>query len=55
MTGVQTCALPIYDSWRVYGSKLMYPVANEQWFNFSKMNKKMRKMEKRLKKLEGAK
>ncbi|HEX20077.1 MAG TPA: sulfurtransferase [Acidiferrobacteraceae bacterium] len=43
------------DSWRVYGSKLMYPVANEQWFNFSKMNKKMRKMEKRLKKLEGAK
>lgn len=40
------------DSWRVYGSTLMYPVANEQWFNFSKMNKKMKKMEKKLKKLE---
>jgi len=41
------------DSWRVYGSKLMYPVANEQWYNFSKMNKKVRKLEKKVKKLSG--
>jgi len=40
------------DSWRVYGSKLMYPVENEQWFNFAKMNKQMKKLKKKIKKLE---
>jgi len=40
------------DSWRVYGSTLMYPVENEQWFNFAKMNKVMKKLKKKIKKLE---
>jgi len=40
------------DSWRVYGSTLMYPVAGEQWFNFAKMNKEMRKLKKKVKELE---
>ncbi len=40
------------DSWRVYGSNTAYPVAGEQWYNFSKMNKKMRKLEKKVKGLE---
>jgi len=40
------------DSWRVYGSSLMYPVAGEQWFNFAKMNKQMKKLHKKVQKLE---
>ncbi len=40
------------DSWRVYGSSLMLPVENEQWFNFSKMNKKVRKLKKKVAELE---
>lgn len=40
------------ESWRVYGSQLDYPVAGEQWFNFAKMNKRIKKMEKKMKALE---
>jgi len=40
------------DSWRVYGSTLMYPVEGEQWFNFAKMNKEMKKLKKKVKELE---
>lgn len=40
------------DSWRVYGSELGYPVEAEQWYNFSKVNKILKKFEKRLEKLE---
>ncbi len=40
------------ESWTVYGSQLAYPVEGEQWFNFAKMNKQMRKMKKRLSTLE---
>ena len=40
------------DSWRVYGSSLMFPVEGEQWFNFAGMNKKMKKLEKKVKKME---
>lgn len=42
------------ESWRVYGSNPMYPVANEQWFNFAKMNKEMKKLKKKIKELESA-
>ncbi len=40
------------DSWRVYGSTLMYPVEGEQWFNFAKMNKEMKKLKKQVAELE---
>ncbi len=40
------------DSWRVYGSSLMLPVEGEQWFNFAKMNKEMKKLKAEIKKLE---
>ncbi len=40
------------DSWRVYGSSLALPVENEQWFNFSKMNKEVRKLKKKVAELE---
>ncbi len=40
------------ESWRVYGSQLDYPVANEQWYNFAGVNKKIKKLEKKVKKLE---
>ena len=43
------------ESWRVYGSQLDYPVAGEQWFNFAGLNKKIKKLEKQVAKLEGAK
>jgi len=39
------------DSWRVYGSTLMYPVEGEQWFNFAKMNKEMKKLKEEIKEL----
>ncbi|MDH5392577.1 MAG: rhodanese-like domain-containing protein [Gammaproteobacteria bacterium] len=40
------------ESWRVYGSQLAYPVANEQWYNFASVNKKIKNLEKQVKKLE---
>jgi len=40
------------DSWRVYGSSLMYPVEGEQWFNFAKINKEIKKLKAQVKKLE---
>lgn len=43
------------ESWRVYGSQLDYPVAGEQWFNFAGLNKKIKKLEKKVSKLEGKK
>ncbi|MBW1888683.1 MAG: sulfurtransferase [Deltaproteobacteria bacterium] len=41
------------ESWRVYGSQLDYPVGGEQWFNFAGLNKKIKKLEKKVAKLEG--
>ncbi|GBE43711.1 MAG TPA: sulfurtransferase [Rhizobiales bacterium] len=43
------------ESWRVYGSQIDYPVAGEQWYNFAGVNKKIRNLEKKLKKLEAKK
>jgi thiosulfate/3-mercaptopyruvate sulfurtransferase len=43
------------ESWRVYGSQLEYPVAGEQWFNFASLNKKIKKLEKKVSSLEKAK
>jgi len=43
------------ESWRVYGSQLMFPVAGEQWFNFAKMNKEMNKLKKEIKRLAAVK
>lgn len=43
------------ESWRVWGSQLDYPVASEQWFNFGSVIKKIKKLEKKVKKLEGKK
>jgi thiosulfate/3-mercaptopyruvate sulfurtransferase len=42
------------DSWRVYGSQLDFPVANEQWFNFAGVNNKFKALEARVKALEAA-
>jgi thiosulfate/3-mercaptopyruvate sulfurtransferase len=44
------------DSWRVYSSDLHanYPVEDEQWYNFDKVNKTMKKLTKKVKKLEDA-
>ncbi|MDH5445956.1 MAG: rhodanese-like domain-containing protein [Gammaproteobacteria bacterium] len=43
------------ESWRVYGSQLALPVAGEQWYNFAGLNKKLKKLEKKVAKLEGKK
>ena len=43
------------ESWRVYGSQLDHPVADEQWFNFASLNKKIKNLEKKVEKLEGTK
>ncbi|MDP6403611.1 MAG: rhodanese-like domain-containing protein [Alphaproteobacteria bacterium] len=42
------------ESWRVWGSQLEYPVAGEQWYNFAGVNKKIKNLEKKIKKLEAA-
>lgn len=42
------------DSWRVYGAKLEYPVADEQWYNFASVNNKIRSLENKVKALEAA-
>ncbi|MDH3231179.1 MAG: hypothetical protein OEN55_15425, partial [Alphaproteobacteria bacterium] len=44
------------ESWRVYGSQLSYPVADEQWYNFASVNNKIKSLEAKVKELEaGAK
>ncbi|WP_455217237.1 sulfurtransferase [Kaarinaea lacus] len=43
------------DSWRVYGSNTDLPAADEQWFNFASLNKKIKKLEKKVAALEGKK
>lgn len=40
------------ESWRVYGSQLSYPVEGEQWYNFGKVNKQIKKLEKKVQALE---
>ncbi len=42
------------ESWRVYGSQLSYPVADEQWYNFASVNNKIKALEAKVKELEGA-
>lgn len=42
------------ESWRVYGSQLSYPVADEQWYNFSSVNNKIKALEAKVKALEAA-
>jgi len=42
------------ESWRVWGSQLQYPVAGEQWYNFGKVNKTLKKLKKKVKALEAA-
>jgi 3-mercaptopyruvate sulfurtransferase SseA len=43
------------ESWRVYGSQLEFPVADEQWYNFAGVNNKIKALEKKISKLEKAK
>jgi thiosulfate/3-mercaptopyruvate sulfurtransferase len=43
------------ESWRVYGSSLEYPVEDEQWYNFAGVNKKIKKLEKKVDALEKTK
>jgi hypothetical protein len=43
------------ESWCVYGSQLAFPVDSEQWFNFAGVNKKLKALEAKIKKLESAK
>ena len=43
------------DSWRVYGSMMDTPIEDEQWYNFAGVNKKIKKLEKKVKALEKAK
>ncbi len=43
------------DSWRIYGSTLDFPVEGEQWYNFASVNKKLKKLAKKVKALEKAK
>lgn len=40
------------ESWRVYGSQLTNPVANEQWYNFAGVNNKIKALEKKISELE---
>ena len=40
------------ESWRVYGSQLDYPVADEEWYNFAGVNNKIKALEKKVKALE---
>jgi len=40
------------DSWRIYGSTVAFPVEDEQWFNFGGVNKKIKKLEKKVAELE---
>jgi 3-mercaptopyruvate sulfurtransferase SseA len=40
------------ESWRVYGSQLTNPVANEQWYNFAGVNNKIKSLEKKIAELE---
>ena len=42
------------DSWRVYGSTLDLPVAEEQWYNFAGVNNRLKALEAKVKKLEAA-
>ncbi len=42
------------ESWRVYGSQLSYPVADEQWYNFASVNNKIKALEAKVKELEAA-
>lgn len=42
------------ESWRVYGAKLEYPVADEQWYNFAKVNSELKSLESKVKTLEAA-
>ncbi len=42
------------DSWRVYGAKLEYPVADEQWYDFAKVNSSLSALERKVKELEAA-
>ncbi len=42
------------ESWRVYGAQLSYPAANEQWYNFAGVNKKIKGLETKVKKLEAS-
>lgn len=42
------------ESWRVYGSELSYPVADEQWYNFANVNSKLKALEKKVNELEAA-
>lgn len=42
------------DSWQVYGSTLGYPVADEQLYDFAKVNSDLSSLEKKIKTLEAA-
>ena len=42
------------ESWRVYGARLDYPVADEQWYDFAKVNSDLRALQDKVKTLEAA-
>ena len=43
------------ESWRVYGSQLDYPVADEEWYNFAGVNNKIKALEKKVGELQKGK
>jgi len=40
------------DSWRIYGSHVDYPVANENWYDFAKVNKAIKEVKELKQKVE---
>ena len=42
------------ESWRVYGAKIEYPVADEQWYDFAKVNADLRALQDKVKVIEAA-
>jgi thiosulfate/3-mercaptopyruvate sulfurtransferase len=43
------------DSWIIYGSNVDYPAANENWYDYVKLNDMMKKIEALTKEVEGLK
>ncbi len=42
------------DGWRIYGTKLDYPAADEQWFDFARVNSALADLDRKTRELEAA-
>ncbi len=42
------------DGWRIYGAKLDYPAADEQWFDFARVNSALANLDRKTRELEAA-